>query len=43
MKYTADIISETNDTIITLLVCDGMFIGGDISSKEFDGRIYAIA
>ena len=42
VKYTADIISETNDTIMTLLVCDGMFIGGDISSKEFDGRIYAI-
>ena len=42
VKYTADIISETNDTIMTLLVCDGIFIGGDISSKEFDGKIYAI-
>ena len=42
VKYTADIISGTSDTIITLLAYDGRFIGGDISSKEFDGRIYAL-
>ena len=42
VKYTADIISGTSDTIITLLAYDGRFIGGDISSKEFDGKIYAL-
>lgn len=40
VKYSAVIVSKDNndEMILTILVCDGQFIGGDVTSRDFYGK-----
>lgn len=41
VKYSAPLCDTDNDNqaVLTILCCDGRFIGGDVSSREFGGFI----
>lgn len=44
VKYSAEIINDNEDyeTIMTILVCNEHFIGGDISSTDYNGKIISL-
>lgn len=44
VKYSVKILSDdkSDDSIMTILVCDDHFIGGDISSSDFNGKIASL-
>ena len=45
VRYSAQIVNGyyNDEMILTILVCNGQFIGGDVSSRDFYGKQLSLA